>query len=79
MEALEPGEVPPSSWDEYKLRVARKKRWIDGVGILAACEVLVRRVVILQWSWRHEQRRCTAAFEPRKTSEKKKAVTFPPI
>eukprot|EP00969_Alexandrium_andersonii_P343687 15191383-Alexandrium_andersonii.AAC.1 len=41
-EALEPGEAPPCTWEEYKLRIAREKRWIDGIGIgiLAACEVL---------------------------------------
>eukprot|EP00969_Alexandrium_andersonii_P086216 3800943-Alexandrium_andersonii.AAC.1 len=73
MEALEAGEAPPNTWEQYEERIGRKRRWIDGIGILAATEVLERRMSIIQWSWRTEEWLCPATFEPRKTSDRKKA------
>eukprot|EP00969_Alexandrium_andersonii_P291379 12879855-Alexandrium_andersonii.AAC.1 len=79
MEALEAGEAPPVTWDQYKTRINRRKRWIDGIAILAATEVLERKVVVISWSWKHREWQCSASFEPRKDKERKRAGTFPTI
>eukprot|EP00969_Alexandrium_andersonii_P271868 12015854-Alexandrium_andersonii.AAC.1 len=65
MEALEAGETPPATWELYKQRINRSKRWIDGIAILAATEVIERKIAIITWSWKHQEWQCSASFEPR--------------
>eukprot|EP00969_Alexandrium_andersonii_P319323 14106236-Alexandrium_andersonii.AAC.1 len=49
MEDLQAGQELAKSWSAYLEAILRPCRWIDGVGILAACETMHVRVVIMRW------------------------------
>eukprot|EP00969_Alexandrium_andersonii_P206323 9115821-Alexandrium_andersonii.AAC.1 len=37
----------PKSWNEYKEAIKRPKRWIDGILLFAAAEVLKKRITVV--------------------------------
>eukprot|EP00969_Alexandrium_andersonii_P116099 5134311-Alexandrium_andersonii.AAC.1 len=47
MEDVGPAEALPSSWGTYKMAFLKPKRWVDGIGLRAACEVLRVSVCVI--------------------------------
>eukprot|EP00969_Alexandrium_andersonii_P109803 4844245-Alexandrium_andersonii.AAC.1 len=62
MEDLQLGQELAKSWPADLEAILRPCRWIDGIGILAACETMQVRVVIMRWRKRTQQRMPTGFF-----------------
>eukprot|EP00969_Alexandrium_andersonii_P068690 3029792-Alexandrium_andersonii.AAC.1 len=74
MEDLPEGANPPETWAAYKEAILRPRRWIDGLGIMAACEVCGIKVAILQQCRRTKQWMPTCFFIPQGAKAKASAA-----
>eukprot|EP00969_Alexandrium_andersonii_P144981 6410443-Alexandrium_andersonii.AAC.1 len=65
MEDLGEGESTPTHWKSYLEACGRRKRWIDGLGLLASAEVMEARILVLAWNPIAQAWGAVVLFQPR--------------
>eukprot|EP00969_Alexandrium_andersonii_P216889 9580083-Alexandrium_andersonii.AAC.1 len=61
------------------MAILKPKRWIDGIGLQAACEVLCVRVRVIRYNYKVGEWQATRHFEPRKPKAQGAARGMDPI
>eukprot|EP00969_Alexandrium_andersonii_P243489 10756319-Alexandrium_andersonii.AAC.1 len=79
MEDLQGDQQPPGCWKAYKEAVLKPKRWIDGIGLMSACEVAGVRIIILQHCRKRLQWLPTTFLGPREGKQKATALRAQPV
>eukprot|EP00969_Alexandrium_andersonii_P292552 12930322-Alexandrium_andersonii.AAC.1 len=61
------------------MAILKPKRWIDGIALQAACEVLRVRVCVIRYNYKVGEWQAAGHFEPRKPKAQGAARSTDPI